>query len=100
MIQRSDGSLEEHIECDGMDPDVIQNNKCSITIKSLLVSNFLLVQGEPIKATVEALNSIDFSTASDLSGSALVQVEPHTPVTAIQRGDETGETQVQIIFDN
>jgi hypothetical protein len=43
MIQRSDGSLQEHIECDGMDSDVIQNNMCSISMKSLFEGNFLLV---------------------------------------------------------
>lgn len=43
MIQRSDGSLEEHVECNGQDSAVILNNMCSVTMKSLLEGNFLLV---------------------------------------------------------
>lgn len=43
MIQRSDGSLQEHEECDGTDALVISNNMCTISMTSLLEGNFLLV---------------------------------------------------------
>jgi len=39
---------------------------------SLLGGNFLLSQGDPIRATVSALNDIDYSVESELSGDALV----------------------------
>lgn len=55
---------------------------------SLLDTDFGLVEGDPIKATVEAMNSIDYSYPSPESGDALVQVEPHKPASAPSRGEE------------
>jgi len=39
---------------------------------SLLVADFFLVEGDKVKATVQALNSIDYSIPSNLSGEAKV----------------------------
>lgn len=49
-VQRKDGSVEEHPECDGSDPLVIMTNRCSVSMLSLLSGNFLLEQGDPIRA--------------------------------------------------
>lgn len=65
---------------------------------SLLGGNFLLSQGDPIRATVSALNDIDYSVESELSGDALVQIEPHTPTSPITRGDQTSETEIEIVY--
>jgi hypothetical protein len=64
--------LVEHPECDGSDALVLSELKCSVTMSSLLEADFYLVQGDEIKATVEAMNSIDYSIASSLSGEAFV----------------------------
>lgn len=66
---------------------------------SLLLGNFLLEQGDPIRAQVQALNSIGFSEVSDLSGNSLVQVPPAQPTLLIARGEQTTETQLQILFE-
>jgi len=39
---------------------------------SLLVADFFLVEGDKVKANVQALNSIDYSIPSNLSGEAKV----------------------------
>lgn len=67
-----DGTFVEHSECDGSDTQVITDLKCSVTMKSLLEADFYLVQGDKVKATVEAMNSIEYSIPSIASGEALV----------------------------
>jgi hypothetical protein len=39
---------------------------------SLLVADFFLVEGDKVRATVQAMNSIDFSLPSNLSGEAKI----------------------------
>jgi hypothetical protein len=53
---------------------------------SLLEADFYLVEGDRIRATVEAMNTIDYSIVSEESGDALAQVQPHPPATAPMRG--------------
>jgi len=67
-------------------------------MSSLLIADFYLVEGDRVKATVEAMNSIDYSIASTLSGDAKVQVKPYSPSTAPIRGSLTNESQIEIIF--
>jgi hypothetical protein len=69
---RKDGTFVEHPECDGSDALVLAELKCSISMSSLLEADFYLVEGDEIKATVEAMNSINYSIASPTSGEALV----------------------------
>jgi hypothetical protein len=59
---------------------------------SLLQADFYLTEGESIKASVEALNTIDFSYASEVSGDAIIQIEPSSPLIAMTRGSETSES--------
>jgi hypothetical protein len=68
-------------------------------MKSLLEADFYLVEGDSIKATVEALNLIDFSIPSIEAGDALVQIEPHDPLTAPRRGANTNENSLEVYFD-
>jgi hypothetical protein len=68
MLQRKDGTLVVHPECDGTNPVVIQNLRCSVSMASLLVADFFLVEGDYVRATVQAMNGIDYSLPSNLSG--------------------------------
>jgi hypothetical protein len=63
-IMRQDGILIEHPDCDGKDATVISELKCTVSMLSLLASDFGLQEGDPIIATVEAMNSIDYSYPS------------------------------------
>jgi hypothetical protein len=66
---------------------------------SLLAADFYLVEGDLVKVTVEAMNTIDYSTPSLTSGVATVQIEPHDPLSAPQRGENTNENQVEVVFN-
>jgi len=66
---------------------------------SFLQADFWLSQGDEIKVTVEAMNQIDYSLPSEVSGAALVQVRPHVPLNAPKRGQNTNESQVEVEFD-
>jgi hypothetical protein len=45
------------------------------------------------------MNSIDYSLPSQIAGEAVIQVAPHTPLTAPTRGSLTDETQIEVYFD-
>lgn len=70
-IMRFDGIYIEHPSCDGKDATIIAELKCTVTMLSLLSAEFGLVEGDNIYATVEAMNSIDYSYPSPQSGDAL-----------------------------
>lgn len=55
-VQRKDGTLVEHAECDGTLQTVVDSRTCSVTMTSLLEADFYLSEGDSIKATIEALN--------------------------------------------
>ena len=51
---------------------MISELKCQVSMTSLLQADFYLKEGDVVKATVEAMNEIDYSIVSEESGFALV----------------------------
>lgn len=99
LVKRQDGTLVEHPECDGTDPAIIAALSCSISMGSLYAADYYLIEGNKVLVTVQAMNSIDYSLPSQMAGEAVIQVAPHTPLTAPKRGSLTDETQVEVYFD-
>ena len=97
-VRRSDGSFILHPECDGTDPAVIAARTCLVSMSSLVVADFNLVQADEIQATISALNQIGFSEPSEPAGMALVQVAPQGPLTKLSRGSQTSESTVEVEF--
>ena len=71
-VKRFDGIFVEHSQCDGTDPTVISELKCTITMLSLFEPDFGLVEGDAIVATVEAMNAHDYSIPSPEAGQTYV----------------------------
>jgi hypothetical protein len=71
-FQRKDGVFIVHPYCDGTSIEIIQNLSCTVSMVSLLLPTFALVEGDQIKVTIEALNTIGYSHPSPESGLALV----------------------------
>ena len=71
-LRRYDGLMIEHSQCDGTSQTVNDNRECFVAVQTLLGAEFSLVEGDLVLATVEALNAIDYSIPSLLSGTATV----------------------------
>ena len=67
-IKRFDGVFVEHPSCDGTDAEIISALKCTVSMVSLIDTEFRLLEGDRIVAIVEAMNSHDYSYPSAESG--------------------------------
>lgn len=80
FIIESDGSATESASCDGSDIDTVNSATpfCKLTIQELRAEPYSLVQGDIVKAQVQARNVNGWGPLSNQNTiGALVQVEPH-----------------------
>jgi hypothetical protein len=72
-IEDSTGTgVEDTAECDGSDSDIVSDLSCSFTMTTLLSAPYSLSVGDPIIATVEAMNNYGYGAASADSNGALL----------------------------
>jgi len=93
--------VEDTDNCDGHDQTTKANLFCLIPMQ-VLRDDYLLVQGDDVIATVEALNAIGYSDPSaDNTVIADVRTEPLAPPNPVARVDEgTTDTQIKVSFEN
>jgi hypothetical protein len=65
-IKTKAGALIEELDtCNGANSAIVTATECIVPMSTFTGSPFLLVLNDPIIATVEAKNTIGYSTASD-----------------------------------
>ena len=84
--------------CDGGSTTAISNNYCLIPMQTFIDAPYNLVQGDLIIATVQALNSIGWSDASQLniSGQSVETKPPVAPKALIVDLSKTNENQIAL----
>jgi hypothetical protein len=80
LIETKSGTLITSTQCDGASSAIIAASQCKVTMSSLLVGSFFLVQSDSVKAKIRMENVIGWSVFSDLTPTltaATVQVVPY-----------------------
>lgn len=70
----------ESTECDGTDADIIANNKCYITLTTMLAPPYNVDGGDSIWAKVSASNYYGESAQSDAGNDAIYLRVPDKPI--------------------
>ena len=100
LIVQSNGvtQTESTTYCDGSNFVVIANRFCEIPMSVLIAAPYSLPQGQLIKVTAYAINSVGSGTPSALNSvGELAQVPPLKPPTPPTRN--SGTTQYSIMVD-
>jgi hypothetical protein len=101
ILSQSGELLEETQTCDGFDGTIIENTECFVPLALLIVPDFNLAQGDPVRVQVTASNSIGESepsamnSATDPATTAFIETIPQAPAS-VTRGEASSYAQIQI----